>query len=154
VTAVQAIGGLLAYPELGAVGDIDNAVISLIFASGRLGVVDITRNGIYGYDIMAELLGTKGTLRVGYLRETPMMIMTKGMVAHDTVPYFMERFADAYTAQLEDFARNVLQDREPPITVNDGVEALRVAIAATRAQKSGARVAIQSIVPVAEREVV
>jgi hypothetical protein len=47
-----------------------------------------------------------------------------------------------------------LQDREPPITVNDGVEALRVAIAATRAQKSGARVAIQSIVPVAEREVV
>ena len=57
------IGGLLAYPELGSVGDIDNAVISLIFASGRLGVIDITRNGIYGYDINAELLGTRGTLR-------------------------------------------------------------------------------------------
>lgn len=154
VAAVQAIGGLLAYPELGAVGDIDNAVISLIFASGRLGVVDITRNGIYGYDIMAELLGTRGTLRVGYLRETPMMIMTKGMVAHDTVPYFMERFGEAYTAQLEDFARNVLQDREPPITVHDGVEALRVAIAATKAQTSGARVAIESIVPAAEGEAV
>ena len=146
VAAVQAIGGLLAYPELGAVGDIDNAVISLIFASGRLGVIDITRNGIYGYDIMAELLGTKGTLRVGYLRETPLMVMTKGQVAHDTVPYFMERFAEAYTAQLENFARNVLDDRPPPITVDDGVEALRVAVAATRAQKSGARVEIASIV--------
>ena len=146
VTAVQAVGGLLAYPELGAVGDIDNAVISLIFASGRLGVVDITRNGIYGYDIMAELLGTNGTLRVGYLRETPLMVMTKGQVAHDTVPYFMERFAEAYTAQLENFARNVLEDRQPPITVDDGVEALRVAIAATRAQKSGARVAVASVV--------
>ena len=146
VAAVQAVGGLLAYPELGAVGDIDNAVISLIFASGRLGVIDITRNGIYGYDIMAELLGTAGTLRVGYLRETPLMVMTKGQVAHDTVPYFMERFAEAYTAQLENFARNVLQHRSPPITVDDGVEALRVAIAATRAQKTGERVAVSDIV--------
>ena len=145
VAAVQAIGGLLAYPELGAVGDIDNAVISLIFASGRLGVIDITRNGIYGYDIMAELLGTNGTLRVGYIRETPLMIMTKGQVAHDTVPYFMERFAEAYTAQLENFAENVLHDREPPVTVDDGVEALRVAVAATQAQKTGARVSVGSV---------
>ena len=60
VAAVQAIGGLLAYPELASVGDIDNAVISLIFASGRLGVIDITRNGIDGYDIMAELLAPGG----------------------------------------------------------------------------------------------
>jgi scyllo-inositol 2-dehydrogenase (NAD+) len=145
VSAVQAVGGLLAYPELGAVGDIDNAVISLIFASGRLGVIDITRNGIYGYDITTELLGTKGTLRVGYLRETPLLVMTKGMVSHDTVPYFMERFGEAYTAQLENFARNVLQDREPPITVDDGVEALRVAVAATTAQQTGERVEMASI---------
>ena len=142
VTEVQAVGGLLAYPELGAVGDIDNAIISLIFASGRLGVVDITRNGIYGYHIVAELLGTQGTLRVGYLRETPLMVMTRGAVTHDTVPYFMERFADAYTAQLENFAQNVLHDREPPITVDDGVEALRIAAAATTAQQSGTRVAL------------
>src|SRR5215218_847192 len=145
VVSVQAIGGLLAYPELGAVGDIDNAVISLIFASGRLGVIDITRNGIYGYDISMELLGTNGTLRVGYIRETPLMVMTKGQVAHDTVPYFMERFAEAYTAQLENFAANVLHDREPPVTVDDGVEALRVAVAATQAQKTGARVSVGSV---------
>jgi scyllo-inositol 2-dehydrogenase (NAD+) len=94
---------------------------------------------------MAELLGTNGTLRVGYLRETPLMVMTKGQVAHDTVPYFMERFAEAYTAQLENFARNVLQQRPPPITVDDGVEALRVALAATRAQKTGARVEVAAI---------
>jgi inositol 2-dehydrogenase len=145
VAAVQAIGGLLAYPELGSVGDIDNAVISLIFTSGRLGVVDITRNGIYGYDINAELLGTKGTLKIGYLRETPLMVMTKGQVAHDTVPFFMERFGDAYAAQLENFAQNVLHHRDPPITVDDGVEALRVAIAATRAQQTGTRVEIETV---------
>jgi predicted dehydrogenase len=142
VAAVQAVGGVLVYPELGAVGDIDNAVVSLIFASGRLGVVDLTRNGIYGYDISTELLGTQGTLRIGYLRETPLMVMTKGAVTHDTVPYFMERFAEAYTAQLENFAQNVLQGRQPPITVDDGVEALRVAVAATRAYQTGRRVEV------------
>ena len=145
VASVQAIGGVLAYPELGAVGDIDNAVVSLVFESGRLGVIDLTRNGIYGYDITTELLGTQGTLRIGYLRETPLMVMTKTGVAHDTVPYFMERFRDAYTAQLENFAQNVLQGRKPPITVDDGVEALRIAVAATRARETGQQVALSSV---------
>jgi inositol 2-dehydrogenase len=145
VATVQAVGGVLAYPELGEVGDIDNAVISLVFESGRLGVVDLTRNGIYGYDISTELLGTKGTLRIGYLRETPLMVMTKSGVAHDTVPYFMERFRDAYTVQLENFARNVLEGREPPVVLDDGVEALRIAIAATTARETGQAVQVGSL---------
>ena len=137
VASVQAIGGVLAYPELGAVGDIDNAVISLVFESGRLGVVDLTRNGIYGYHITTELLGTAGTLNIGYLRETPLTVMTRAGVTHDTVPYFMERFRDAYTTQLENFAENVLRGWQPPITVDDGVEALKIAIAATTARETG-----------------
>src|SRR5262245_55728604 len=86
VVSVQAIGGVLAYPDFATIGDIDNAVVSLVFASGRLGVVDLTRNGIYGYDISTELLGTQGTLRIGYLRETPLFVMKKNQIAHDTVP--------------------------------------------------------------------
>jgi scyllo-inositol 2-dehydrogenase (NAD+) len=145
VASVQAVGACLAYPELGAVGDIDNAIISLVFESGRLGVIDLTRNGIYGYDISTELLGTAGTLRIGYLRETPLLVMTRAGVAHDAVPYFMERFRDAYTTQLEDFAQNVLHGRRPPITVDDGVKALEVAVAATRARETGQPVAVASI---------
>ena len=145
VKTVQAVGGVLAYPELGAVGDIDNAIISLVFESGRLGVIDLTRNGIYGYHITTELLGTAGTLRIGYLRETPITVMTKAGVAHDTVPYFMERFRDAYTSQLDDFAQNVLQGRKPPITVDDGVEALKIAVAATRARETGQPVDLASV---------
>ncbi|PYQ39253.1 MAG: inositol 2-dehydrogenase, partial [Acidobacteria bacterium] len=100
VKSVTAVGGTLAYPELETVGDIDNAIVSLVFSDDRIGVVDLSRNGIYGYDISTELLGTEGTLRVGYIRETPLLVMTKNSVAHDTVPYFMERFAQAYTIQL------------------------------------------------------
>jgi inositol 2-dehydrogenase len=145
VRTVSTIGATLAYPELATVGDIDNAVASLTFASGKLGVVDLSRSGIYGYDIATEILGLEGTLKIGYLRETPVMVLTKNSVAHDTVPYFMERFRDAYTTQLQNFAQNVLNDRTPPITIEDGLAALRIGVAATRAHESGRTVAVDEI---------
>jgi scyllo-inositol 2-dehydrogenase (NAD+) len=146
VRTVSAIGGTIAYPELATVGDIDNAIASLTFANGKLGVVDLTRSGIYGYDISTEILGLEGTIRIGYLRETPITILTKANgVSHDTVPYFMERFRDAYTNQLQNFAQNVLQQREPPITIDDGMEALRIGVAATRAQQTGTTVTVAEI---------
>jgi predicted dehydrogenase len=118
----------------------------LTFTSGKLGVVDLTRSGIYGYDIATEILGLEGTIRIGYLRETPILILTKkDGVSHDTVPYFMERFRDAYTNQLQNFAQNVLHDREPPITIGDGLEALRTAVAATRAQHTGVTVKVADV---------
>jgi inositol 2-dehydrogenase len=145
VKTVHAIGGTLAYPELKTVGDLDNAIVTLTFADGRLGEVDLSRNGIYGYDILTELLGTAGTLRIGWLRYTPVMVMTEKKVAHDTVPHFMQRFAEAYPAQLEDFAGNVLHGRPPSITLADGIEALRVALAATRSFHSGLPVEVASV---------
>jgi scyllo-inositol 2-dehydrogenase (NAD+) len=143
VETVSAVGGVLAYPEMASIGDNDNAIATLVFADGRLGVIDLTRNGVYGYDISTELLGDAGTLRVGYLRETPIFTMTKNSIAHDTVPYFMERFERAYTLQLQNFAQNVLQDRTPPIVIHDGVEALRIALAATAACRTGQPVKVQ-----------
>jgi scyllo-inositol 2-dehydrogenase (NAD+) len=146
VKSVSAIGATIAYPELATVGDIDNAIASLTFTSGKLGVVDLTRSGIYGYDISTEILGLEGTIRIGYLRETPIVVMTKANgVSHDTVPYFMERFRDAYTNQLQNFAQNVLNDRPAPITIDDGMEALRVGVAATKARESGQAVAVADI---------
>jgi inositol 2-dehydrogenase len=145
VDTVMAAGGLLAYPEMASIGDIDNAIATLVFADGRLGVIDLTRNGVYGYDITTELLGDAGTVRVGYLRETPLYTMTKNNVAHDTVPYFMERFERAYTLQLQNFAQNVLHDRVPPVVIKDGVEALRIALAATKAHQTGQPIRVASI---------
>ncbi len=142
VRSVHTIAGTLAFPELCSVGDIDNAVVSLTFADGRLGVVDLSRNGVYGYDISTELLGTAGTLRIGYLRETPLFVMTRNSVAHDTVPFFMERFERAYTLQLQDFAVNVLENKRPAVTLDDGVAALRIAAAARRSMETGATVAV------------
>ncbi|MGH7495858.1 MAG: inositol 2-dehydrogenase [bacterium] len=146
IKAVYAIGGVLAYPEMKTIGDIDNAVISLVFEDGQLGVIDLSRNGVYGYDIATEILGTNGSLRIGYLQETPVLVMTRNCIAHDTVPYFMERFAGAYTTQLQNFVENLLHDRKPPVTIDDGIAALRAAVAATKSFHANKPVNVASVI--------
>jgi scyllo-inositol 2-dehydrogenase (NAD+) len=137
VAEVYSIGGTLVYPEMKDIGDIDNAIVSLTFVDGRMGVVDLSRSGIYGYDIRTEVLGTKGTLQIGYLRQTPMLVLTKEGVTHDTVPYFMERFEQAYIAQLQDFVGNFIHHKQPSVTGQDGIAALRISLAATASLKEG-----------------
>ena len=143
IASVYSIGGTLAYPEMKGIGDIDNAVTSLYFTSGALGVVDLSRNGVYGYDIRTEILGTEGTLKIGYLRETPILVMTKDGITHDTVPYFTERFEQAYITQLQDFVENVLQGKPPAVSCADGVAALQASAAATLSFKENRPVKIE-----------
>lgn len=131
IKTTYAIGGVLAYPEVKDVGDTDNVIFIVTFENGALGEIDISRNGVYGYDIRAEVLGTKGTLQAGYLRDTPLLVLTAAGVTHDVVPYFPERFGDAYVNQLNNFLDNLADQKEPPITIADGIKALQVAIAAT-----------------------
>lgn len=136
VSEVYSIGNILAYPEMETINDIDNAMVSLSFESGSLGTVDLSRSGIYGYDIRTEVSGTKGTIQIGYLRETPIMVLKKDGVSHDTVPFFMERFGKAYVIQLRDFVEKAHAQKEPTITIDDGISALVVSHAAAASRKS------------------
>jgi inositol 2-dehydrogenase len=137
VKTVYATGGALAYPEMKTVGDIDNAIVNLAFDSGKLGVVHLSRNAVFGYDIRAEVWGTKGSIQIGYFRETPILVMTEQGVTHDVVPYFMQRFEGAYLAQIRDFVDNVLAGGKPSITGADAIAAMRISIAATRSLVEG-----------------
>ena len=132
VASVYSTGGVLAYPEMEGIGDWDNAISNLRFTSGCIGSVSLSRNGIYGYGIHTEVLGTEGTIQIGYDRETPVLVMTRDTIAHDTIPGFYERFENAYIAQLHDFVRNLTENRPPAITIDDGIAAQRISLAATQ----------------------
>jgi scyllo-inositol 2-dehydrogenase (NAD+) len=132
VASVYSTGGVLAYPEMDGIGDWDNAITNIRFKDGRIGMVALSRNGIYGYGIHTEIVGTEGTIQIGYDRETPVLVMTKDRITHDTIPGFYERFENAYIAQLQDFVRNLSEGRSPPITIDDGIAAQRIALAATQ----------------------
>jgi len=145
VKSVFTVAGVLAYPEMKEIGDVDNAIVTMYFENGTLGVVDLSRNGIYGYDIQAEILGTEGTLQMGYTQETPIRVMKAFNISHDTVPGFYERFERSYVDQLANFVENVLQNNSPSITANDGVKALRIALAATKSYHENRQVDLSEI---------
>src|SRR5687768_6834555 len=68
VASVHSVGGVLAYPEMEGIGDWDNAITTLRFDNGCIGVVALSRNGVYGYGIHTEIVGTEGTIQIGYDR--------------------------------------------------------------------------------------
>ncbi len=145
VKSVYAVGGALAYPEMKSVGDIDNAIINMVFESGMLGAVLLSRNSAFGYDIRTEIWGTQGSLQIGYFRQTPILVMTKAGITHDVVPYFMERFESAYLAQIQDFVQKVRTGGEPSISGADAVSALRVSLAATASWRENRAVEVRSL---------
>jgi inositol 2-dehydrogenase len=136
-TSAFSVGNSIAFPEISSVGDVENGLTTLTFASGAIGTVSLSRIGIYGYGIHTEIVGTEGTLQIGYDRETALLVMTKDTVAHDTVPGFYERFEQAYITQLIDFIDNLRLNRPPPIVCADGIAAQKIALAATRSLHSG-----------------
>ncbi|MEZ4667039.1 MAG: Gfo/Idh/MocA family oxidoreductase [Anaerolineae bacterium] len=127
----------LVYPELQEVGDVDNAMINVRFNKGGLGNVEVSRTAHYGYDIQTNVIGTKGALQIGYLQETPVLVLTREGVRHDVVPYFAERFGPAYTAQIAHFIECIREDKYPSVTPQDARAALQAAIAATISQHEG-----------------
>lgn len=145
VATVNAVGGALAYPEMKPVGDIDNAAISLVFESGALGTVHLSRNSVFGYDIRTEIWGTKGSLQIGYLQHTPIVVMTQEGIAHDGVPHFMQRFEGAYLAQIQDVVDRVRKGLPPSLTARDAIAAMRISLAATRSRQEGRPVQVSEV---------
>ncbi len=145
VVRVHSEGGCLVFPELGEVGDIDNAVVNLKFANGAVGNVDVSRNAVYGYDIRTEVLGSEGALQIGRLQHTATLTLTRQGVTHDTVPYFMERFGEAYAAEMREFVACIEQDRAPAVTGDDGRAAAAIGLAATRSLDEGRPVELDEL---------
>jgi inositol 2-dehydrogenase len=131
VKRVFSEGDCLVFTELREVNDIDNAVISLKFENGAVGAVDVSRNAVYGYDIRTEVMGSEGSLYIGKEQQTPLLVKTRAGIAHDTVPHFMQRFAEAYAAEIKDFVACVEEEREITVSGDDGRKATTIGVAAT-----------------------
>ena len=65
VEEVYAMGGVMVEPAIGQAGDIDTAVITLRFKGGAIGIINNSRQAVYGYDQRAEVFGSKGAVEAG-----------------------------------------------------------------------------------------
>lgn len=145
VERVSAEGTLLVCDQLKDVGDIDNAVINLRFTDGALGNVEVSRNAFYGYDIRTEVLGSEGAVIIGTQQHTSVVLLTRSGAQHDVVPYLLERFGDAYRAQIQHFVDCLRNGHTPSVSGADALAALEIGVAATRAYQTSRIVALDEL---------
>lgn len=148
--AVTAVGSSIVDPAIGAAGDVDTAVITLHYADGRIAVIKNSRRAVYGYDQRLELLGATGLLQAGnVLENTVNKVTTAGALSAKPEYFFLERYMKAYEAEWRAFVDAIQAGTGYPVTLQDGVNALAVAEAATLSCRSGQTVRLKDGRPVA-----
>ena len=110
----------------------DLALVELAFARGAVAHIEAMRGARYAYDIRSEILCEEGAVIVGGFAQTMLTVVRAGERRDDLYPGFLERYADAYVAELRDFVGGVLDRRPTGVTGHDGRRALAIALAAER----------------------
>lgn len=141
VESVFANGACLVDDEIGRVGDIDTAIVTMRFSRGSLGLVENSRRASYGYDQRAEIHGSNGTAESCNDTESRVRISDAGGV-HEEKPlhFFLERYRESFVAELASFASAVTHGQQPEVTGRDGIEAMRIAEACRRSLETGSQV--------------
>lgn len=149
---ISAVGSSVVDPEIGAVGDVDTAVVTMTYDDGRIAVIKNSRRAAYGYDQRVELLGSKGLLQAHNMLENTVIKSTAdGVVGAKPTYFFLERYMPAYRAEWAAFVDATQSGAAVPVTLEDGVAALAMAEAATLSQQSGGPVRLADILkPVAK----
>jgi len=137
VVEVQAYTTVAIRPEVAQYGDVVASVVNLKYAHGAIGNVESYVQDIYGYDVRSEIVGSKGAIFVGSLEKTPATFLSAAGGASILADHFLSRFADAYLGEVRDFVDNMLHDRAPRVTGDDGMRALEIAIAAEESHAQG-----------------
>jgi inositol 2-dehydrogenase len=150
VREVHTYGTVAIRPELEKYGDVVAGVVNLKFSRGAIGNVESHAQAIYAYDVRTEIVGSKGSIFVGSIEKTPVTFLTAEGGNTNLADHFLNRFADAYLAEMRDFVHNILHDLPPRVTGEDGMRALDIAIAAEESHVQGAPRAVGSEERVAE----
>jgi scyllo-inositol 2-dehydrogenase (NAD+) len=147
VERVTAEGTVLVCNDLASVGDIDNALVNMRFVNGALGNIEASRNAFYGYDIRTEVLCSQGAVMIGVHQHTPVLVLNRAGAHHDVMPYLMERFGDAYRAQLQHFVDCLQKGQSPSVSGAEALAACKIGIAATRSYQTGRPVTLSELEP-------
>lgn len=147
VASVYAVGANKGADFFTEGGDVDSAAAVLTLDDDTLVTVSATRYNGAGHDVRMEVMGSKGTLGVGY-DDTLAVRSAEVGVDYPRGPQkwsYMERFLPAYQRELAAFCDVVAGTAESPCTVSDALEAFRVAEACELSRLKGTPIALTEI---------
>lgn len=137
VIEVFATGSVLINPDFESFNDVDTAIIQLRFANGALGVIDNSRQAVYGYDQRIEVFASEGMLLAANQHQHSVSHYSSKVTGHANPQYFfLERYQQAYIAELHSFYDAWSNNKASPVSGDDGLQALRIAKAAKQSLAS------------------
>jgi myo-inositol 2-dehydrogenase/D-chiro-inositol 1-dehydrogenase len=146
VDEVYAIGSVLVEPELNTFGDIDTSLVTLKFCDGTIGVIDNSRQAVYGYDQQLEVFCLNGTARAENERKnTVVTANTQGYQSAPLPHFFMQRYAPCYVEEVRQFVEAVRDDKPVCVTGTDGRMAVVMGLAAWKSYHEHRPVKISEI---------
>ena len=112
--------------------DHELATVTMKSKKGVICIITNSRHCSFGYDQRVELFGKKGMLLSGNQKINATEIFNTNQ-SHSQKPllnFFVERYKDAYSLQLDDLVSLHNQRKKPRSTFEDGYLALKIANAA------------------------
>jgi len=132
---VFAVTGALIDPDLATdLGDADTAMVILRTADGKQCNINNSRAAAYGYDQRIELLGETGMALSDNRKPHEMRIHDAGTTEASAayLNFFVERYREAYVAELDAFIACLENRTAPEVGFEDGRRAQILAEAAYR----------------------
>jgi len=128
-------------------GDVDTACAALTLDDGTLATVNCGRYNDAGYDVRLEVLGSAGSVCAGLDDRTPLRSADPGarFPAGPAHRDFLERFCDAYIAEIDAFLGVAAGESASPCTLEDALEACYVAEACELSRQSGRAVLVAEV---------
>ncbi|ANQ23796.1 inositol 2-dehydrogenase [Vibrio natriegens] len=129
--SINAQGSNLVDKQIEKLGDIDTAIVTIKFQSGAIATIMNSRRSGYGYDQRLELHGDKGLLCAGNVYENQVSCWTaSGKSSAPPEHFYLQRYKDAYAAELEHFIEVMQGKMKSSCSGQDGQKALLMAIKA------------------------
>jgi myo-inositol 2-dehydrogenase/D-chiro-inositol 1-dehydrogenase len=146
VEEVYALGAVRVSDVFARYEDVDTAGALLTLTDGSIAVLSQSRHNPLGYDVRMELVGSRDAVSMGVTSRTPTRSLEPGAIAAETGwDGFLTRFEPAYRAELEAFLPFARGETASPCTARDGLEAMRIAIAATRSRRERRPIRVEDI---------
>ncbi|MFN8192529.1 MAG: Gfo/Idh/MocA family oxidoreductase [Nocardioidaceae bacterium] len=142
---VHATADALVAPDFKESGLLDTAVVVITFDNGAIAVAEASFSAVYGYDIRGEVFGSAGMVTMGEHATSSLRHYAADGRHVDTVRSDTDLFADAYTAELVEFADAVREKREPCVTGHDARRAFVLAQACIDSMTLGRTVQVSEV---------
>jgi myo-inositol 2-dehydrogenase / D-chiro-inositol 1-dehydrogenase len=138
---------LVAPAVMEKLGDYDTVTVVMMTASGKQAVIANSREAVYGYDQRVEAFGSKGMAMSENRRPHEMQISSKGFSNHAAplLNFFIERYREAFDAEVDAFVEAVERQRPPVVGFEDGRRALTLAEAALKSVAEGRAVKVAEV---------